>query len=190
MAANDLLLQHCQLVKTGLAGGEVIPFLGAGASLVDRPPTSASSRDTCRTVQSSPITLRRSLRFPRKGRSTWLASLSGWSLVVGDAPALQQTARDLRGPLPAEQAAPSGRGSSRNHARAGSAGSRTAHHHDELRRCAGARLPGGRGGLSTSSGTRPRPTSRAASCTSGRTASASRSRSPTTTGTSLSRSGA
>jgi hypothetical protein len=34
----DLLHRHCQLVWRRLAEGKVIPFLGAGASLVDRPP--------------------------------------------------------------------------------------------------------------------------------------------------------
>ena len=37
MSETDALIRHCQVVWRRLADGKVIPFLGAGASLVERP---------------------------------------------------------------------------------------------------------------------------------------------------------
>ena len=37
MSAVDLLDRHCHLVWRRLAEGKVIPFLGAGANLVEKP---------------------------------------------------------------------------------------------------------------------------------------------------------
>jgi hypothetical protein len=38
VAALDSLSRHCQVVVRRLAEGKVIPFLGAGANLCERPP--------------------------------------------------------------------------------------------------------------------------------------------------------
>jgi hypothetical protein len=37
VSATDSLSAHCRIVRKRLADGKVIPFLGAGASLVGRP---------------------------------------------------------------------------------------------------------------------------------------------------------
>jgi len=45
IAAVDSLIQHCRIVARGLALGSVVPFLGAGANQLGRPPDGCWERD-------------------------------------------------------------------------------------------------------------------------------------------------
>jgi SIR2-like domain len=86
LSAVDLLHRHCQVVWRRLAEGKVIPFLGAGASLVDRPTDVDWHKDGYLPSGSELADyFAQSYRFPEEGPLD-LVRVSQWiELAAGDA---------------------------------------------------------------------------------------------------------
>jgi SIR2-like domain len=86
MAANDVLRRHCQVVSRRLAEGKVIPFLGAGASLVERP-AKVDWRQGGYLPSGSELAdyFARSYEFPEKGPLDLVRVSQYVELAAGDA---------------------------------------------------------------------------------------------------------
>ena len=87
MAALDSFNRHCQVVARRLSEGKVIPFLGAGANLCERPPGHdvAAGRLPPERRRAGRL-LRRNVRLPGQGRcSISFASSQYVDLTAGDA---------------------------------------------------------------------------------------------------------
>jgi hypothetical protein len=90
IAANDDLRGHCRIVWTGLNDGIVIPFLGAGASLVDKPP-GVDWRDGYLPSGSELADyFAKEYPYPEKGPLDLARVAQYVDLVAGDAPLFQR----------------------------------------------------------------------------------------------------
>ena len=136
--------RHYWLVSGLISDGLVVPFLGAGANLCDRPPRRAGSRGaTCRAAASSRSTLAERSTLPGSGDVDLLRISQYVDAMLGAGQALPVPALRLRRRLSAEQPPSAPRLACPPLLRERGLAQQL-DHHDELRRPARAGARGGR----------------------------------------------
>ena len=110
MSAVDQINRYVQIVCKRLEEGKVIPFLGAGASLCERPPESDWRQGYLPSGCASwPPYFAESYAYPEEEPLDLVRVSQYVELAAGDAALYEELHVDLRRHVPAEQASPPAR---------------------------------------------------------------------------------